>query len=182
MRGLLIGKNIRLTAIRDEDLVVIEDWFNDTKFLRYYDMVPAIPKHQREVKKLLDDVIDASDRVVFAIRDKETDGIIGITGFDEIFWSNGVATCFLGIGDNRYNGRGLGKEALKLLLDFGFNELNFYRIQLNVIAYNEAAIHLYESQGFVREGTYRKFIFRDGKRYDMYLYSLLVEEWKGSMP
>ena len=43
-------------------------------------------------------------------------------------------------------------EALDLLLDFGFNELNFHRIQLNVISYNDAAIALYETLGFVKEG------------------------------
>jgi RimJ/RimL family protein N-acetyltransferase len=62
-------------------------------------------------------------------------------------------------------------------LDFGFNELNFYRIQLNVISYNDVAINLYESIGFKKEGIYRNFILRDGKRYDMYLYGMLREEW-----
>lgn len=66
---------------------------------------------------------------------------------------------------------------MSLLLDYGFNELNFYRIQLNVISYNENAIKLYEGLGFVKEGSYRDFIFRDGKRHDMYLYGLLKQEW-----
>lgn len=178
MRNLLSGTNVRLTAIRDADLGVIEDWFNDVQFLRYYDMVPALPKQQREVQRWLDNFLDSTEKYVFAVRIMESAEIIGIAGFDEIIWSNGVATLFIGLGDGRYTARGLGKEALQLLLDFGFNELNFYRIQLNVIAYNEVAIHLYEGLGFIKEGTYRKFILRDGKRYDMYLYSLLKEEWK----
>jgi RimJ/RimL family protein N-acetyltransferase len=31
----------------------------------------------------------------------------------------------------------------------------------------------------VREGVYREFIERDGRRYDMYLYGLLRREWRG---
>ena len=48
-----------------------------------------------------------------------------------------------------------------------------------MIAYNERAIKLYEKLGFTREGTLREFIFRDGNRYDMYLYGLLRHEWSG---
>ena len=178
MRDLLSGLKVRLTGISDSDLGVIEGWFNDVQFLRLYDIVPAVPKQQREVKRLLDSFIDSTEKYIFAVRIRESDEIIGIIGFDEIIWSNSVATLFIGIGDNRNTDRGLGKEALQLLLDFGFNELNFYRIQLFVISYNVVAIHLYESQGFIKEGIFRKFILREGKRYDLFLYSILREEWK----
>jgi len=177
MRELLSGPNVRLTAIKDSDLEIIENWFNDVQFLRFYDMVPALPKQQTEVKKLVDSYLDSPEKYIFAIRLKDSGELIGISGFDEIIWSNGVATLFIGIGDNRFTTKGFGKEALQLLLDFGFNELNFHRIQLNVLSYNEIAINLYEDLGFVKEGTYREFILRDGKRFDMYLYSLLKEEW-----
>jgi RimJ/RimL family protein N-acetyltransferase len=176
---MLTGPNVRLTAVRDDDTAVMEEWFNSAVFGRYYDFLPALPKQRREVQAMLDEMREAADRMIFAVRDQKTQGLIGLAGFDEILWSNGVATCFLGIGEAAYRGRGGGKEALRLLLDFGFYELNFYRVQLNVIAYNEAAIRLYERHGFVREGTYRRCVFRDGKRWDMYLYGLLIEEWQG---
>ena len=179
MRGLLNGANVRLTTLKDSDLEIIEAWFNDTLFLRHYDMVPALPKQQRELKSYLESFIDSDEKYIFAIRLKDSDDLIGICGFDEIIWSNGVATLFIGIGNQQYTSKGLGKETLQLLLDFGFNELNFHRIQLSVIAYNEAAIHLYESFGFIREGAYRDFILRDGRRYDLYLYGLLSKEWQG---
>ena len=73
---------------------------------------------------------------------------------------------------------GYGKEAFKLTIEFGFEELNFHRIYLTVLEYNEPAIKLYEKLGFKREGVYREFIHRDGKRYDMYLYGILRPEWE----
>jgi len=178
MRILLSGDNIRLTAIKESDFPLIEEWFNNTGFLRYYDMLPAMPKSRKKLEEMIKGYEDSEERCIYAIRVNETGKIIGVAGFDDIIWSNGVATVFIGIGDDDFLGRGFGKEALKLLLDFGFNELNFYRIQLNVISYNITAISLYESLGFQREGTYREFIYRDGKRYDMYLYGLLRGEWK----
>ncbi|HHW49770.1 MAG TPA: GNAT family N-acetyltransferase [Clostridiaceae bacterium] len=178
MRNLLAGDNIKLTAIKESDLPVMEEWFNNVGFLRFYDMLPAMPKSKKKIEEMIRGYEDSEGRCIYAVRDNDTGKIIGVAGFDEIIWSNGVATVFIGIGDNGFLGKGLGKEALKLLLDFGFNELNFYRIQLNVISYNKTAINLYESLGFVREGTYREFILRDGKRYDLYLYGLLKDEWK----
>jgi RimJ/RimL family protein N-acetyltransferase len=178
MRNLLVGDNIKLTAIKESDLPAMEEWFNDTGFLRFYDMLPAMPRSKKKLEEMIQGYEDSEERCIYAIRVNETGKIIGVAGFDEIIWSNGVAIVFIGIGDNEFLGKGLGKEALKLLLDFGFSELNFYRIQLNVISYNITAISLYEGLGFLREGTYREFILRDGKRHDMYLYGLLRTEWK----
>lgn len=177
MRNLLVGNTIRLTAVKDNDLAVMEEWFNNADFLRYYDMVPAMPRTGKQLQSMLNDFDKSNERIMFAIRHNETEKIIGVTGFDEIIWSNGSATLFIGIGENGFTGRGIGKEAMQLVLDFGFYELNFHRIQLNVISYNEIAIRLYESLGFIREGTYRDFILRDGKRFDMYLYGMLNSEW-----
>lgn len=178
MRNLLDGSNVRLTAIREDDMNAIENWFNNVEFLRYYDMLPAIPKSRKEVEDMVKNYQDSQERCLFAIREKGTGKIIGIAGFDEIISSNGTATVFIGIGEDSFKGSGLGKETMSLLMDYGFNELNFYRIQLNVISYNKTAIKLYEGLGFIREGTYRQFIFRDGKRYDMYLYGMLKTEWE----
>jgi len=179
LRGLMEGENVRLTAVDEADMPIIEEWFNDIKFLRHYDMLPAIPKNLKQVADMIKDYDDSQEKYIFAIRAKDTNRIIGVAGFDEIIWSNGVSTVFIGIGNNNFTGKGIGAEAMRLLLDYGFNELNFYRIQLNVIAYNERAIKLYEKLGFTREGTLREFIFRDGNRYDMYLYGLLRHEWSG---
>lgn len=181
MRNILKGDDIRLTSIRKEDIPLMEEWFNDVEFLRYYDMVPAMPKSVEQIEKMVEEHYQSTEKCMYAIRINETDKIIGITGFIDIIWSNGTAMFYIGIGDKSYTSKGLGKEVMKLMLDFGFNELNFHRIHLNVISYNERAIKLYESFGFVREGTYREFINRDGKRYDLYLYGLLKAEWEKSL-
>lgn len=64
------------------------------------------------------------------------------------------------------------------MLDFGFSELNFHRVQLNVISYNIPAIKLYESVGFIKEGVLREAVYRDFKWYDLYWYGILQKEWK----
>jgi len=179
MRGLLRGERIRLTALRDDDISSMEEWFSDASFMRHYDMVPAVPKTVKNLQDLLEYYATSGESHVFAIRPLHADQIIGLAGFDEIVWSNGTATVFIGLGPAEQRGKGIGTEALHLLLDFGFNELNLYKLQLCVIEYNEPAIRLYEGAGFVREGSFREFIFRDGKRYGLHQYGLLRREWDG---
>lgn len=178
MRGLLVSERIRLCAVEETDLGVISGWFNDVEFMRHYDMVAAVPQNRETVRRMIERYHASDTSFVFSIRAADTGDIIGIAGFDEIIWSNATATVFIGIGDRAHRGKGLGSEALRLLLEFGFAELNFHKLQLSVIAYNKAAISMYENSGFVREGVLRQFINRSGIRHDMYLYGLLKNEWE----
>lgn len=178
LRTLLIGQKIKLTSMMDKDIPIIEKWYNDADFSRYFDTVSAFPHTQIEINTSLNEIKKSNDKYSFAIRDKESGSIVGTCGFENIQWNNSTAVVYIGIGNMEYRNKGIGREALNLLLEFGFFELNLYRLQLNVIEYNEKAIKLYELTGFKREGVYREFIKRDGRRFNMYLYGLLRNEWK----
>ena len=178
MKNLLVGEKIKLTSINEEDILEFQKWYNDVSFMRNYDIVSAIPKNMEDVKELVSDIRKSNTAYIFAVKNLEQKRLIGVTGFEDISWNNGTALIYIGIGGEKHRGCGYGKEALKLTIEFGFEELNFHRIQLTVLEYNEPAIKLYEKLGFKREGVYREFIHRDGKRYDMYLYGILRSEWE----
>lgn len=171
---------VSFSRVGKDDMEVIYNWFADEEFLKFYDYVPPVPMTKLEVNKIFDDYEKNEESDVFAIKLKESNQIIGIAGFDDIVEENKVATLFIGIGDKNIRGRGYGKEALNLLLKYGFNELDFHRIQLNVLEFNHAAIALYEKAGFIKEGSYREFVLRDEKRFDLLLYGLLKSEWSKS--
>lgn len=174
---MLKGENLYLTKIKKDDMQHIYKWFSDSEFLKFYDYVPPIPQIKEEIDKTFSDYEKSEESDVFAIKLVENNLIIGLAGFDDIVKENNVATLFIGIGNKDTRGKGYGKEALNILLEYGFNKLNFHRIQLNVLEFNQSAISLYEKSGFIKEGTYREFVFREGKRYDLYLYGLLKKEW-----
>ena len=177
MKKLLKGKNVRRTAIEHEEIKKVTSWYNDTNFMRHYDVVSAMPKNTKDVESIVYDAQQSQDKEIFAIRHIKTGELIGVTGFENILWNNQNAVIYIGIGEEKFRGQGIGKESLYLTMEFGFEELNFNRIYLTVLEYNKKAINLYESLGFVREGVYREFIIRDGKKYDMYLYGILKSEW-----
>ncbi|MBU3129400.1 GNAT family N-acetyltransferase [Clostridium tagluense] len=178
MKNLLIGEKVKLTSINEEDVLKFQKWYNDASFMRHYDIVSAIPKTIEEVKELVSEAQKSNTAYIFAIKNLHQEEFIGVTGFEDISWNNGTALIYIGIGGEKHRGKGYGMEALKLTMEFGFEELNFHKIQLTVLEYNEPAIKLYEKLGFKREGVYREFIHRDGRRYDMYLYGILRSEWE----
>jgi RimJ/RimL family protein N-acetyltransferase len=75
-------------------------------------------------------------------------------------------------------GKGYGTQALRMLLRFAFAELNLFRVTALVPEYNETAIALLKKFGFTREVCRRKSLERDGRRWDLYVFGLLKDEWQ----
>ena len=163
---------IILDTINKEDMPSLYKWFSNTEFLSIYDYVLPIPMSKDKVDKMISDYNEENNSIVLAIRTTEGN-IIGLAGYDDIIKDNQVATLFIGIGDENYLGKGYGKEAIFELLNYGFNTLNLYRIQLNVLSFNTPAITLYEKVGFKKEGTMKEFVLRNGLRHDLYMYAKL---------
>lgn len=65
-----------------------------------------------------------------------------------------------------WQGKGVGKVLMQAGIDLSDNWLNLTRLELEVYADNEAALRLYESFGFEREGVLRRHAFRDGRYVD----------------
>lgn len=81
------------------------------------------------------------------------------------------------IGEKRYLGKGYGREAFVLLLDYCFNSLNMERVTLDHYTGNTAA-NLYLNLGFKYEGIMRNAAKRNNEYFDLHLMSILREEYK----
>ena len=69
--------------------------------------------------------------------------------------------------------KGLMKEALDKVIEYGFDEMHLHSIDANVNPENEASCALLKSAGFVREGYFRENYFFNGKFTDSAMYSRL---------
>ena len=70
---------------------------------------------------------------------------------------------------------------LRTIMKYGFNDLNLNRIWCEVYS-NNAAIDIYEKVGFVREGTLRQNVFKDGEYLDSTILSILKHEYYEKYP
>ena len=102
--------------------------------------------------------------------------LIGEIGFRTIKWFNRKAEITLFISPD-YQGKGHGKQALLMLMKFAFEKMNLYRLEAEVIDYNDKAKSLFEKIGFILEGRLRAAKYNDGKYYDVLRYGLLKHEY-----
>ena len=72
-----------------------------------------------------------------------------------------------------YAGKGVGRMLMAAVLEIADNWLNLMRVELSVYVDNEPAISLYKSFGFVEEGRFIKYAFRDGEYVDAFTMARL---------
>jgi RimJ/RimL family protein N-acetyltransferase len=89
-------------------------------------------------------------------------------------------SCYIGMKFSKleYRNKGYGKEAVKLILEYGFNIYGMERISATTLETNISAQKSLEKSGFKLEGTERKAVYIGGKRLNKYRYGLLVEEYR----
>jgi RimJ/RimL family protein N-acetyltransferase len=117
------------------------------------------------------------DRLDLAVVDAATGACVGEIVFND--WDAGNRACNLRIlliaaGHDR----GLGTDALRTFLGYGFEELGLHRVHLEVYTFNPRARRAYEKVGFVAEGTLRDALHYDGTWVDATVMSILAPEWE----
>ena len=186
-KQLFIGPTIKLAPIDHEnDPPVIAGWSHDPEYLRLTEVRPIYPLSaglvQKQLEALEKELEESKNAYHFTIRARDDDRLLGLAAIRWIEWNNGIGWVRLGIGDRRERRQGYGTQALNLLLEYAFSELNLYRLSAEIIAYNQGAIRLFEKAGFRQEVRRRRALSRDGQRWDILIYGLLRQEWEASLP
>ncbi len=76
-----------------------------------------------------------------------------------------------------YWGQGLMPEALRALLQYGFQEMGLNRVEATTHTENRRSQRVLEKLGFQREGLLREYYRRDGAYSNQVAFSLLRREW-----
>lgn len=180
---LYIAEDIILAPIdHEKDPEVESRWTHDSEYQRMFQPDPALPQSPAQVKKRYEkiekDAEEHRGNFYYTIRMKSDERLVGFAELYWIDWSNGGAWLRLGIGDPADRRKGYGEQALRLLINFAFNELNLYRLSVVIPEYNTAALGLFCKLGFVEEVRQREAINRYGRYWDQLHLGLLREEWQ----
>ncbi len=119
---------------------------------------------------------DQTDRLDLAVVDKTSGRCVGEVVFNE--WSEPNRSCnFRTIIGPRGRDRGLGTEATRMFVGYGFEQLGLHRIRLDVINFNLRGRRVYDKVGFVTEGVLREEHRWVDQWIDVTIMSVLVHEW-----
>ena len=166
------GELVRLRAMEEEDLAVLNEMFNDPDVLSGLEV--AFPQSLEGIKEWFRGARAADREVHFVIETLEGDtiGECALRGMD-----NRARDGNLGIWVGKpYWDTGYGTDAVRTLCRFGFQHMGLARITLHVFERNPRGRRAYEKVGFKLEGTIREGMFLEGRRVDVHVMGLLPEE------
>ena len=173
----LIGERIYLSPRSIEDAEKFTEWLNDFETTDYTGRSGILTSLEGE-KKYLEENYNTD--ATFAIVTNEEDKLIGTVSLERINNINRTATLGIFIGDKDYRSKGYGTEAIRLILDYGFNYMNLHNINLILMEFNERALKCYKKCGFKEYGRRRNCKFINGKYYDSIEMDILEDEFKES--
>ena len=174
----LQGKLVYLRPLTSADLPQLAVWFNDPELRGQTGEV--FPTDDAGMEEFLTRVHNDKERVWFGIALQEDDRLIGETGLLRMFPAWRATDLSIILGDDSARGKGYGREAMELLLDYAFGYLNFHRVAIGVVGSNQSAIRFYDRVGFKREGVQRDGYFFDHHYQDFVMMSLLEDEYRKS--
>jgi RimJ/RimL family protein N-acetyltransferase len=175
---MLKGEKIILRPIIKTDISLFLKWFNNPELLQYISLY--LPMTEIEEEEWIKTIAqNPKNNVIFIIEAIENSNKIPIGDIGLFHINTKDQNCVFGIaiGEKDYWSKGYGTDASKLIIDYGFKQLNLYSISSSAIEYNERSIRLHKKLGFKEEGRRRKRHFKNGQFWDEIIYGLLKEEW-----
>jgi len=172
------GEIIDLVAGNSKWANLVCKWMNNPN-VRHYSR-NLWPITLEEVKKWFEPAPDRQMRefIVFTVYHKHVKRPIGSIGFNHINWVSRNANIFLTIGEPEYWGKGIAGEASKLIINYGFTELNFHKIFAGVFTPNTRSLRAAEKLGFKKEAVLKEEMYVDGQYHDIHKFALFKRDWK----
>lgn len=168
------GDRVLLRAIELDDADILRQMMNDEEIERMMWGYSFPVAHHQQIKWIEN---LSNERSVFrAIIDVEGTAI-GTIILSDIDMRNGTAEIHIKLAQISERGKGYGTDAVSALLSYAFNELRLNCVYCRVKEDNIASQKMFQKCGFVQDGCLRSRVYRDGRYYDFYEYSVLKDEY-----
>lgn len=172
---MLTGDRVVLRPTRPEDYPTLYEWRVDVPTWTEMSSSPVWPLTLADFGEFYDRMVRGKEAAEFAIDvDGELVGRCGMFGVDELSRHAEVGISF-GPG---HRGKGYGRDAIRVLLRYGFAHRNLHRVWLETTATNVAAVRAYTAAGFVEEGRLREHAWVDGRYVDVVRMAVLRRDWE----
>lgn len=165
---IIKSKHFILRPFRRGDEESLVENINNKKIYRNTSHIPypyTLKDAEEWVTKNLKEAIKKRPKEINFVIDINSE-VAGSIGFSKIEGHKAEIGYWLA---EKYWGRGITTQVVKLITKFGFEKLKLRRIYAHVFFFNKASIKVLEKAGYKFEGTLRKNVMKDGKFIDNYL-------------
>lgn len=170
----LIGKEVYLRPITYDDTDLIVKWRNQDNVRKYFFYRKDFTREGHE--KWLKEKVETGLVAQFVVCLKENDIPVGSTFLRDIDQDHGKAEFGFFLGEADVRGRGIGKDIVRLTVDYGFRELNLHRIYSRAYESNKPSIACFLHCGFAKEGVLKDSVYADGKYHNVVVMGLIRDE------
>lgn len=179
---MILGKRVQLRAVEEGDLPLLHAWANDAELWRNlggWRFPSSLDSTRAWFAGLKTD--QANHRWV--IETLEEPQVIGTANLVNIDWKNRVAFHGMMLGPMDLRGKGYGRDTVMAVMRHAFDELGLWRLDGDIIEYNEASYALYVGKcGWKEEGRQRGWHYRGGRRWDRILVGVTAEDYAALEP
>jgi diamine N-acetyltransferase len=179
---IVVGDKVALGPLRRDLAPTYARWANQLELRRGLDRL-SIATPESEEKWVDDSNKEGAERepktAEFTVYDRADAAPVGTAGLFGIEHIHGLGKFGIAIGERR--GQGLGTEATRLVLDYGFNVLQLRNVMLEVLDWNVAGLTAYERAGFRRIGVRRRAVLSRGRRTHVVLMDAVPEDFGASV-
>lgn len=174
---MLKGNTVGLRSLEIEDLPQLKNWRNIEGFRKNFREHRELNNSNQE--KWFDRLTISQTDYMFVIERLEDNTPIGACGLLYINWQTRTADFSFYIGYNElYIDTVYAPEAIKLLIEYGFNSLNLNKIWMELYEFDEKKLQIFQdSFNFKIDGKLRQNAFEGGKFHDSFIISLLKEDF-----
>ena len=175
---MLSTERLLLRAIEISDLnSTYLSWLNDLEVNRFLE-TRFLPQTMEALQGYWQTHRDDPASPWFAICLQGDGRHIGNIKLGPIQWLHRRADISLFIGDSSCWGNGYASEAIALVRDWAFAELDLQKLNAGIYAGNHGSYRAFEKCGFCLEGTLRAEVVSRGQRLDLLRMGLPRSLWR----
>lgn len=168
------GEKVLLRAIEFSDAEMLRAMINDEK-IEEVAWGYSFPVAEHQQVKWIENLSNETSTFRAII---DVDGTaIGTIILTDIDFRNGSAEVHIKLASQENRGKGYGSDAVKALVKYAFEELRMNCIYSRVKEDNIPSQKMFEKCGFVKEGRLRSRVYRHGRFFDFFEYSILRSEY-----
>ena len=179
---LAVGERVALGPLRTDLAGHYARWTNQTEVKDGTGALGIVtPETEREwlEERMKEGAARRPVTASFTVYDRSDLAPVGTTALMRIDHRDRTAEFGISLGDRR--GRGLGTDAARLTLDWGFTVLSLHNVLLRALDWNDQALASYRRAGFREIGRRREAVLSGGRLCDEVYMDTLATEFTGSV-
>ena len=169
----LESERLFLRQITIDDINEIFELRSNKNVMKYIPR-PLCNTHEEVMEhiKMIQQKIELNEGINWAITLKNDNKLIGYIGHYRIKWEHfrsEIGYMLL----PQYNVMGIATEAIKIAVEYGFNDMKMHSLEGVIDPENAASARVLEKNGFIKEAHFKENEFFNGKFIDSVIYSLI---------